>query len=200
MRAIGVMMVKHQPARVNAILLGSSRRCAGRPRRTRRGGARVIAAMVSQGSTRPPRPRGTGAVGGPPSTSAATDPACVPRSAALPFSGGLPRQISPQASCTCGAHRRWQARSPRCRGVRLRAGTTTNQYLRRRFAVEAVPPFGPGFLPATTEEERQRDRVVLEQAVGAWDEALPALNAAAPSRGCRRSPTCSTKGAARPGY
>lgn len=49
--------------------------------------------------------------------------------------------------------------------------------------VEGVPPFGPGFLPATTEDERQRDRVVLEQAVGAWDEALPALNEARAQQG-----------------
>jgi MGT family glycosyltransferase len=49
--------------------------------------------------------------------------------------------------------------------------------------VEGVPPFGPGFLPATTEEERARDRVVLEQAVRAWDEALPALNAARAEQG-----------------
>ncbi len=49
--------------------------------------------------------------------------------------------------------------------------------------VEGVPPFGPGFLPATTEEERQRDRVVLEQAMAAWDEALPALNRARAEQG-----------------
>ena len=49
--------------------------------------------------------------------------------------------------------------------------------------VEGVPPFGPGFLPATTEEERERDRVVLEQAMGAWDEALPALNTARVEQG-----------------
>ncbi len=48
---------------------------------------------------------------------------------------------------------------------------------------EGVPPFGPGFLPATTEEERERDRVVSEQAVQAWDEALPALNAARAEQG-----------------
>jgi MGT family glycosyltransferase len=49
--------------------------------------------------------------------------------------------------------------------------------------VEGVPPFGPGFLPATTEEERERDRVVLEQAVADWDEALPALNNARAGQG-----------------
>lgn len=48
---------------------------------------------------------------------------------------------------------------------------------------EGVPPFGPGFLPATNEEERERDRAVTEQAVRAWDEALPALNAARADQG-----------------
>lgn len=49
--------------------------------------------------------------------------------------------------------------------------------------VEGVPPFGPGFLPATTEDERQRDRDVLEQAMRTWDEALPALNGARAEQG-----------------
>ncbi len=49
--------------------------------------------------------------------------------------------------------------------------------------VEGVPPFGPGFMPATTEEERQRDRAVTAEAVRAWDEALPALNAARAEQG-----------------
>ncbi|MDQ4069936.1 MAG: glycosyltransferase, partial [Actinomycetota bacterium] len=48
---------------------------------------------------------------------------------------------------------------------------------------EGVPPFGPGFLPATNEEERERDRVVGEQAVELWDVALPALNAARAEQG-----------------
>jgi MGT family glycosyltransferase len=48
---------------------------------------------------------------------------------------------------------------------------------------EGVPPFGPGFLPATNEEERQRDRAVAEQAVREWDKALPALNAARSQHG-----------------
>ena len=48
---------------------------------------------------------------------------------------------------------------------------------------EGVPPFGPGFLPATTDAERERDRVVSEQAVQAWDEALPALNGARAEQG-----------------
>ena len=48
---------------------------------------------------------------------------------------------------------------------------------------EGVPPFGPGFLPATTEEERERDRAVGEEAVKLWDVALPALNAARTEQG-----------------
>ena len=48
---------------------------------------------------------------------------------------------------------------------------------------EGVPPFGPGFLPAKTDEERERDRVVGEQAVQLWDVALPALNAARAEQG-----------------
>ena len=49
--------------------------------------------------------------------------------------------------------------------------------------VEGVPPFGPGFMPATTDEERERDRAVTAAAVQAWDEALPALNAARTEQG-----------------
>ncbi len=48
---------------------------------------------------------------------------------------------------------------------------------------EGVPPFGPGFLPATNEEERARDRAVSQQAAQAWDVALPALNAARAEHG-----------------
>jgi MGT family glycosyltransferase len=48
---------------------------------------------------------------------------------------------------------------------------------------KGVPPFGPGFMPATTDEERERDRAVTADAVQAWDEALPALNAARAEHG-----------------
>ena len=48
---------------------------------------------------------------------------------------------------------------------------------------EGVPPFGPGFMPATTDEERERDRAVTAEGVRAWDEALPALNAARAQQG-----------------
>jgi MGT family glycosyltransferase len=41
-----------------------------------------------------------------------------------------------------------------------------------------VPPFGRGFLPAVNEEDRERDRIAGAEAMQAWDEALPALNAA----------------------
>ena len=41
-----------------------------------------------------------------------------------------------------------------------------------------VPPFGQGFLPATTPEEEARDREVGALVMAAWDEALPALNEA----------------------
>ena len=43
---------------------------------------------------------------------------------------------------------------------------------------EGVPPFGPGFLPAANDVERERDRLVAQEGMRAWDEALPALNAA----------------------
>ena len=48
---------------------------------------------------------------------------------------------------------------------------------------EGVPPFGPGFLPATNDAERERDRLVGEQIVSVWDEALPALNTARAEQG-----------------
>ena len=48
---------------------------------------------------------------------------------------------------------------------------------------EGVPPFGPGFLPATNDAERERDRQVAAEVVGLWDEALPALNAARAQNG-----------------
>lgn len=48
---------------------------------------------------------------------------------------------------------------------------------------EGVPPFGPGFLPATNDDERERDRLVAAQAVQVWDEALPALNVARADQG-----------------
>ena len=50
---------------------------------------------------------------------------------------------------------------------------------------EGVPPFGAGFLPATTEEERQRDREFAALGAKAWNEALPALNAARAAHGLR---------------
>jgi MGT family glycosyltransferase len=46
-----------------------------------------------------------------------------------------------------------------------------------------VPPFGQGFMPAESEEDRERDRVALEFGMQAWDEALPALNAARAEQG-----------------
>ena len=46
-----------------------------------------------------------------------------------------------------------------------------------------VPPFGQGFLPAQTEEDHERDRVAGELGMQAWDEALPALNAARGEQG-----------------
>jgi MGT family glycosyltransferase len=48
---------------------------------------------------------------------------------------------------------------------------------------EGVPPFGPGFMPATNEQERQRDRAVAAQMTAAWDEALPAMNRARQEQG-----------------
>lgn len=46
-----------------------------------------------------------------------------------------------------------------------------------------VPPFGMGFMPAETEQDRERDRVGLEMGMQAWDEALPALNRARTEQG-----------------
>jgi len=46
-----------------------------------------------------------------------------------------------------------------------------------------VPPFGQGYLPATTSEEQARDREVGALVLAAWDEALPALNAARAEHG-----------------
>ena len=46
-----------------------------------------------------------------------------------------------------------------------------------------VPPFGQGFLPAAGEEDVERDRVAAEMGMAAWDEALPALNAARAEQG-----------------
>jgi MGT family glycosyltransferase len=46
-----------------------------------------------------------------------------------------------------------------------------------------VPPFGRGFLPAATDEDHERDRVAGEMGMHAWDEALPALNAARSEQG-----------------
>lgn len=48
---------------------------------------------------------------------------------------------------------------------------------------EGVPPFGFGFLPATNEQERERDRMFGSIAMQAWDEALPVLNAARADNG-----------------
>ncbi|MDP8910086.1 MAG: glycosyltransferase [Chloroflexota bacterium] len=41
-----------------------------------------------------------------------------------------------------------------------------------------VPPFGQGLMPAINEADRERDRIAAELGMQAWDEALPALNAA----------------------
>ena len=41
-----------------------------------------------------------------------------------------------------------------------------------------VPPFGMGLMPPATEEERREQDELAAQVVAAWDEALPALNAA----------------------
>lgn len=48
---------------------------------------------------------------------------------------------------------------------------------------DGVPPFGPGFLPARDEADRERDRQVAEASMAAWDAALPALNAARAAHG-----------------
>lgn len=46
-----------------------------------------------------------------------------------------------------------------------------------------VPPFGLGLLPATTDEERRQHEDAAEAVMAAWDEALPALNAARAEQG-----------------
>ncbi|MFC6287757.1 glycosyltransferase [Nocardioides sp. GCM10027113] len=46
-----------------------------------------------------------------------------------------------------------------------------------------VPPFGPGFLPATTDAERELHAQVAEQNLAAWNVALPVLNAAREEHG-----------------
>ena len=46
-----------------------------------------------------------------------------------------------------------------------------------------VPPFGQGLMPAETDADRERDRVAGELGMQAWDEALPALNAARAEQG-----------------
>jgi MGT family glycosyltransferase len=46
-----------------------------------------------------------------------------------------------------------------------------------------VPPFGQGLMPAETETDRERDRIAGELGMQAWDEALPALNAARAEQG-----------------
>lgn len=48
---------------------------------------------------------------------------------------------------------------------------------------EGVPPFGPGFMPATDEAERERDRMVAAQMAAAWNQALPAMNRAREEQG-----------------
>lgn len=49
--------------------------------------------------------------------------------------------------------------------------------------VEGVPPFGPGFAPATTDAERALHREVAEAGTAAWDGALPAMNRARTEHG-----------------
>ena len=46
-----------------------------------------------------------------------------------------------------------------------------------------VPPFGLGLMPATTDSERREHEELAAQVVAAWDEALPALNAARTEQG-----------------
>ena len=43
---------------------------------------------------------------------------------------------------------------------------------------EGVPPFGPGFPPAVTAEDRQRDRFAAARTLELWDVALPSINRA----------------------
>jgi MGT family glycosyltransferase len=50
-------------------------------------------------------------------------------------------------------------------------------------AAPGVPPFGRGFLPAVTDDDRERDRIAGELGMRAWDEALPALNLAREEQG-----------------
>lgn len=49
--------------------------------------------------------------------------------------------------------------------------------------VEGVPPFGPGFLPAVDDADRELHRMVAEAGMAAWNEALPALNRARAEQG-----------------
>jgi MGT family glycosyltransferase len=49
--------------------------------------------------------------------------------------------------------------------------------------VPGVPPFGQGLMPAESEADRERDRIAGELGMQAWDEALPALNAARAEQG-----------------
>ncbi|MFC6286758.1 nucleotide disphospho-sugar-binding domain-containing protein [Nocardioides sp. GCM10027113] len=51
------------------------------------------------------------------------------------------------------------------------------------FPVEGVPPFGPGFLPAVDDADRELHAAVAEQGAAAWNEALPALNRAREEQG-----------------
>ena len=46
-----------------------------------------------------------------------------------------------------------------------------------------VPPFGAGLMPATNDAERRRDEELAAIMMAAWDEALPALNAARADQG-----------------
>ena len=46
-----------------------------------------------------------------------------------------------------------------------------------------VPPFGAGLMPATSDAERRRDDEIAATMTAAWDEALPALNAARAEHG-----------------
>lgn len=46
-----------------------------------------------------------------------------------------------------------------------------------------VPPFGHGFPPAASEDDVERDRIAAEIGSQAWNEALPALNAARAEQG-----------------
>ncbi len=66
--------------------------------------------------------------------------------------------------------------------------------------VEGVPPFGPGFLPATTEKERERDRSCSSRPWGRGTKRCPRSTRRAPSRGYRPLPMCSTRDAARHEY